>query len=64
MERKRRKLFRPVSYTNLKELFWLESNKKFKIKYLGNNRLVILYPSNLSKGLLPEYVLSLIRICI
>ena len=30
--------------------------KKFELKYLGNNRLVILYPSNLSKGLLPEYV--------
>lgn len=30
--------------------------KKFELKYLGNNRLVILYPSNLSEGRLPEYV--------
>ena len=30
--------------------------KKFELKYLGNNRLVILYPSNLTEGRLPEYV--------
>ena len=30
--------------------------KKFELKYLGNNRLVVLYPSNLSEGRLPEYV--------
>lgn len=30
--------------------------KKFELKYLGNNRLVILYPSNLTGGRLPEYV--------
>ena len=30
--------------------------KKFELKYLGNNRLVILYPSNLTGGVLPEYV--------
>ncbi len=30
--------------------------KQFELKYLGNNRLVILYPSNLSHGRLPEYV--------
>lgn len=30
--------------------------KKFELRYLGENRLVILYPSNLTQGLLPEYV--------
>ena len=30
--------------------------KQFELKYLGNNRLVILYPSNLTEGRLPEYV--------
>ena len=30
--------------------------KKFELKYLGENRLVILYPSNLTEGRLPEYV--------
>ena len=30
--------------------------KKFELKYLGNNRLIILYPSNLTEGRLPEYV--------
>ena len=30
--------------------------RKFELKYLGNNRLVILYPSNLTEGRLPEYV--------
>ena len=30
--------------------------KKFELKYLGNNRLVVLYPSNLTEGRLPEYV--------
>lgn len=30
--------------------------KMFELKYLGNNRLVVLYPSNLSEGRLPEYV--------
>ena len=30
--------------------------KKFELKYLGENRLVILYPSNLTAGRLPEYV--------
>ena len=30
--------------------------KKFELKYLGNNRLVILYPSNLTGGRLPEHV--------
>ena len=30
--------------------------KKFELKHLGNNRLVVLYPSNLSEGRLPEYV--------
>ena len=30
--------------------------KNFELKYLGNNRLVILYPSNLTNGRLPEYV--------
>lgn len=29
---------------------------KFELKYLGNNRLIILYPSNLTEGRLPEYV--------
>ena len=30
--------------------------KSFELRYLGNNRLVILYPSNLTGGRLPEYV--------
>lgn len=30
--------------------------KLFELKYLGNNRLVVLYPSNLTNGRLPEYV--------
>lgn len=30
--------------------------RKFELKYLGNNRLVVLYPSNLTEGRLPEYV--------
>ena len=30
--------------------------KKFELKYLGDNRIVILYPSNLTEGRLPEYV--------
>ncbi len=30
--------------------------KKFELKYLGENRIVILYPSNLTEGRLPEYV--------
>ncbi len=30
--------------------------KQFELKYLDNNRLIILYPSNLTKGRLPEYV--------
>ena len=30
--------------------------RKFELKYLGNNRLIILYPSNLTEGRLPEYV--------
>lgn len=30
--------------------------KIFELKYLGNNRLVVLYPSNLTEGRLPEYV--------
>lgn len=30
--------------------------KTFELKYLGNNRLIILYPSNLTEGRLPEYV--------
>lgn len=30
--------------------------KKFELKYLGDNRIVILYPSNLTGGRLPEYV--------
>ena len=30
--------------------------QQFELKYLGNNRLVILYPSNLTGGVLPEYV--------
>ena len=30
--------------------------KQFELKYLGNNELVILYPSNLTEGRLPEYV--------
>ena len=29
---------------------------KFELKYLGNNRLIILYPTNLTNGKLPEYV--------
>ncbi len=28
----------------------------FELKYLGNNRIIILYPSNLTNGKLPEYV--------
>lgn len=30
--------------------------KQFELKYLGQNRLIILYPSNLTEGRLPEYV--------
>lgn len=30
--------------------------KQFDIKYLGDNRIVLLYPSNFTKGRLPEYV--------
>jgi len=30
--------------------------KQFDIRYLGNNRVVILYPSNFTNGRLPEYV--------
>ncbi len=30
--------------------------KQFTLKYLGNNRLIIIYPSNLTEGKLPEYV--------
>lgn len=30
--------------------------KQFDLKYLGNNRIVILYPSNLTNGKLPDYV--------
>ncbi len=30
--------------------------KLLELKYLGNNRLIILYPSNLTNGNLPEYV--------
>jgi len=30
--------------------------KQFFIKYLGDNRIVLLYPSNFTNGLLPEYV--------
>ncbi|MBE6154674.1 MAG: nucleoside kinase [Firmicutes bacterium] len=33
-----------------------KSISKFDIKYLDNNRIVILYPSNLSFGEIPEYV--------
>ncbi len=30
--------------------------KQFDIKYLGDNRIVLLYPSNFTEGRLPEYV--------
>lgn len=30
--------------------------KLFELKYLNNNRIIILYPSNLTNGKLPEYV--------
>lgn len=30
--------------------------KSFELKYLDNNRIIILYPSNLTNGKLPEYV--------
>lgn len=30
--------------------------KSFELKYLNNNRIIILYPSNLTNGKLPEYV--------
>ncbi len=30
--------------------------KNFSLQYLGNNRLIILYPSNLTHGKLPDYV--------
>ncbi len=30
--------------------------KQFDLRYLGNNRIIILYPSNLTGGKLPEYV--------
>ncbi len=30
--------------------------KSFALKYLGNNEIIILYPSNLTNGILPDYV--------
>ena len=41
-------------YVNLP--FSTKCLKVFSLKYLGNNKLIILYPSNLTNGRLPDYV--------